>query len=119
MRSRTMRSTLNWETPIHRKGTHHMKSSHQPIISGVSFLLAAAILGGAPARAGTLYQTGFESPPFTAGQRVDGGSLGLRVDDRDGMPGEFLDERRQVHQSERLEVNPHVLPVEAAVRGLV
>src|SRR4051812_35713630 len=67
-----MRSTLIRATPVHRKGTHLMKSSHRSIISGVSFLLAAAILGAAPARAGTLYQTGFESPPFAAGQPVDG-----------------------------------------------
>src|SRR4051794_25688527 len=67
-----MRATLSSAAPVHRKGTHLMKSSHQSIISGVSFLLAAAILGAAPARAGTLYQTGFEPPTFAAGQPVDG-----------------------------------------------
>src|SRR5262249_37696775 len=51
---------------------HLMKVSHHSITFGVSCLLAAALLGDAHARAGTLYQTGFEPPIFSAAQPVDG-----------------------------------------------
>jgi hypothetical protein len=51
---------------------HPMKLSHDSIMFGVSFVLVAAFLGDDHARAGTLYQTGFEPPIFSAGQPVDG-----------------------------------------------
>lgn len=49
-----------------------MRKSFNPIVFGVFCLVVKAFLAGADARAGSLYQTGFEPPTFTAGQPVDG-----------------------------------------------
>ena len=49
-----------------------MRISFNPIALGAFLLVVKIFLAGADARAGTLYQTGFEPPTFTAGQPVDG-----------------------------------------------